>query len=70
SQFNVAKLYETGDKGVPVDLAEAYKWYLIAARAGDGEAQAAVDRLKAVVPEADRTTARAAADRFQAAPLV
>lgn len=70
SQFNVAKLYETGDKGVPVDLAEAYKWYLIAARAGDGEAQAAVDRLKAVVPEADRTTARAAADRFQVAPLV
>jgi len=69
SQFNVAKLYETGDEGIAPNPAEAFKWYLIAARAGDGEAQAAVDRLKAVVPEADRTAARAEAERFQVQPL-
>ena len=70
SQVNVAKLYETGDQGIPADPAEAFKWYLIAARAGDGEAQAAVERLRAVVPEADRTKARAEAEQFQIQPLV
>ena len=70
SQFNVAKLYETGDEGIAPNPAEAFKWYLIAARAGDGEAQAAVERLRAVVPEADRTKARAEAEQFQVQPLV
>jgi localization factor PodJL len=70
SQFNVAKLYETGDEGIAPNPAEAFKWYLIAARAGDGEAQAAVERLRAVVPEAGRTKARAEAEQFQVQPLV
>ena len=69
SQFNVAKLYETGAEGIAPDPVEAYKWYLIAARAGDGDAQAAVERLRAVVPAAARTQARAAADRFEVEPL-
>lgn len=69
SQFNVAKLYETGDDGIQPDLAEAYKWYLIAARAGDGDAQASVERLRAGLPPAERGRARAAADAFQAEPL-
>ena len=69
SQFNVAKLYETGDEGIQADLPEAYKWYLIAARAGDGDAEAAVERLQAALPAADRGTARAAADAFQVEPL-
>ncbi len=69
SQFNVAKLYETGDQGIQPDLAEAYKWYLIASRAGDGDAQAAVERIRADLPAAARGSARAAADAFQAEPL-
>ncbi|TAJ65426.1 MAG: hypothetical protein EPO49_03275 [Brevundimonas sp.] len=69
SQFNVAKLYETGDEGIQPDLTEAYKWYLIAARAGDGDAQAAVDRLRSLVPAAARGKARAEADRFEVEPL-
>jgi len=69
SQFNVAKLYETGDEGIPADPAEAYKWYLIAARAGDGDAQSAVERLRDAVPATARDQARTAADRFQAEPL-
>jgi localization factor PodJL len=69
SQFNVAKLYETGDQGIAPNPGEAFKWYLIAARAGDGDAQAAVDRLRTVVPEAVRATARAEAERFQVEPL-
>jgi localization factor PodJL len=69
SQFNVAKLYETGDEGIRANLAEAYKWYLIAARAGDGDAQAAVERLRSGLPASERDAARAAADAFQAEPL-
>ncbi|MDP3802601.1 hypothetical protein [Brevundimonas sp.] len=69
SQYNVAKLYETGDEDIQPDLAEAYKWYLIAARAGDVDAQAAVERLRATVPAAARGKARAEADRFQVEPL-
>ena len=68
-QFNVARLYETGDEGIQPDLAEAYKWYLIAARAGDGDAQSAVERLRVSVPAADRGKARADADRFKVEPL-
>ena len=69
SQFNVAKLYETGDEGIQPDLPEAYKWYLIAARAGDGDAQSAVERLRTGLPPAERGAARAAADAFQVEPL-
>lgn len=69
SQFNVAKLYESGDDGIEADLAEAYKWYLIAARAGDGDAQAAVERLRGGLPASQRGSARAAADAFQVEPL-
>ncbi|WP_298745816.1 hypothetical protein [uncultured Brevundimonas sp.] len=69
SQFNVAKLYETGEDGIEADLAEAYKWYLIAARAGDGDAREAADRLRTGLPAAERGRARAAADAFQVEPL-
>ena len=69
SQYNVAKLYETGENGIGQDLSEAYKWYLIAARSGDGDAQASVERLKATVPTEIRGQARAEAERFQVEPL-
>jgi len=69
SQYNVARLYETGDDGITVDMTEAYKWYLIAARAGDDDARSAVERLRTSVPAADRGKARADADRFKVEPL-
>ena len=69
SQFNVAKLYETGDQGIQPDLTEAYKWYLIAARAGDGDAQSAIERLRATVPAAVRARARTEAEQFAVEPL-
>jgi localization factor PodJL len=69
SQYNVARLYETGDDGIRPDLTEAYKWYLIAARAGDGDAQSAVERLRDTVPAAARGRAKADADRFTVEPL-
>lgn len=69
SQFNVAKLYETGDEAIEPDLAQAYKWYLIAARAGDGDAQEAVERLGKAMPAATRTQVRAEVEQFQVEPL-
>jgi len=68
SQYNVAKLYESGEDGIPSDQTEAYKWYLIAARAGDSDAQSAVERMRQTLTAADRGKARADADRFQAEP--
>lgn len=68
-QFNIARLYETGAGGVRPDPVLAFKWYLIASRAGDGEAQAAVDRLRGALSAADRGRARAEADRFTVEPL-
>lgn len=38
SQYNLAVMYESG-QGVEVNLAEAYKWYALAARSGDLEAE-------------------------------
>jgi localization factor PodJL len=69
SQYNVAKLYEDGAPGIARDPVEALKWYLIAARAGDEGAEAAVDRLQAKLGSAERQRARAAAEAFQAEPL-
>lgn len=69
SQYNVAKLYETGDQGIQPDLTEAYKWYLIAARAGDVDARSAAERLRATVPAAARGKAQAEAESFQVEPL-
>lgn len=69
SQYNVAKLYETGDEGIRSDPEQAYKWYLIAARAGDGDAQSAVERLRGTIPFAVRAKAKAEADRFEVEPL-
>jgi localization factor PodJL len=69
SQYNVARLYETGDDGIPVNLTEAYKWYLIAARAGDDDARSAVERLETKVPAADQARARSQAEDFKVEPL-
>jgi TPR repeat protein len=68
-QFNVAKLYETGDQGIEPDLTEAYKWYLIAARAGDNDARSAVERLRASLPAPAQATARTEAESFSVEPL-
>ncbi|MFN3669948.1 MAG: hypothetical protein ACK4VY_11605 [Brevundimonas sp.] len=68
-QYNVAQLYETGDAGNRPDLTEAYAWYLIAARAGDGDARSAADRLRTTVPAVARREAEARADRFTVEPV-
>jgi len=69
SQFNVAKIYEAGDEGIAANPADALKWYLIAAKAGDQQARAAADRLSTKVPSAARRSAREAAEAFKAEPV-
>lgn len=69
SQYNVARIYENGEQGIAPNLTQAYRWYLIAARAGDPQAQAAVDRLSPTIPAAARQTARAQAEAFALEPL-
>jgi len=69
SQYNAARIYEKGDEGIAPNPTEAFKWYLIAARTGDQQAQASVERLTPEVSAAGRRTARADAAAFQVAPL-
>jgi len=64
SQYNLAALYERGD-GVVRNLAEAYKWYLIAGRAGDPEARAGAQRVRAALSNDERQVAERAAAEFQ-----
>lgn|GEM_PF-896499 len=70
SQFNVARLYETGDTGVTKNTVEAFKWYMIAARRGDQQALASVQRLTPITDADTRRKAREAADAFTADPVV
>lgn len=69
SQYNVAHIYETGDEGVAKNPVQALKWYIIAGRTGDQEAQAAVGRLTATLPASARQTARREAEAFQTEPV-
>ena len=69
SQYNVARIYENGEEGIAPNPTQSYRWYLIAARAGDPQAQAAVDRLAPTIPAAARQTARAQAEAFVMEPL-
>lgn len=66
SQYNVARIYETGADGVAKNPTEALKWYMIAARGGDAEAQAAVTRLRLTASATAQRAARTAADAFVA----
>ena len=69
SQYNVARLYEKGDEGVAANATEAFKWYMIAARRGDQQALAAVQRLTPVTSAETRRVAREAADAFTVDPV-
>ena len=69
SQYNVARLYEKGDEGVVPNATEAFKWYMIAARRGDQQALAAVQRLTPLTSAETRRVAREAADAFTVEPV-
>ena len=68
SQFNLAVLYERGD-GVPQSLLDAYKWYSIAAAAGDAESKQRMNVLATQLSDPDRAAAAKSAATFHAAPL-
>lgn len=70
SQYNLARVLEQGPQGVQRDLAEAYKWYVIASSAGDEEAKAAAEALGPNLTAPVRQQAERAAIRFQAAQAV
>jgi TPR repeat protein len=61
-------LYERGD-GVPQSLLDAYKWYSIAAAAGDAESKQRMNTLASQISDPDRAAAAKSAATFHAAPL-
>ena len=53
SQFNLAMLHAHG-RGVAKDLAEAYKWFALAARGGDSGAARKLEEIKAQLDPSER----------------
>lgn len=68
SQFNLAVLYARG-MGVERDLLESYKWFALAANAGDSEAVGRRDEVAGVLGEEALALARARVDNWQAVPI-
>ncbi|HEY1878227.1 MAG TPA: tetratricopeptide repeat protein, partial [Rhizomicrobium sp.] len=68
SQFNLAILYERGD-GVPQSLADAFKWYSIAAASGDAESGARMVLLQNQISDAEKAAATRAAQAFRLSPI-
>lgn len=65
SQFNLGVIYENG-VGVAADPAQAYKWYALAAKAGDSDAKGLRDALKAKMSADDRAKAARLVASFRA----
>ena len=67
AQFDLAILYERG-LGVPQNLTDAYRWYVIAAKTGDKESKDRVDALSSQLSPEDRSAAETAAAEFKPQP--
>lgn len=64
SQFNIGRMYATGD-GTARDKIEAYKWLLIAARRGRVDALAALKALGPTLQQEERHEAIRRADAWR-----
>jgi localization factor PodJL len=69
SQFNMALLFQEGF-GVPQSAADAYTWFLIAARGGDSDAGDRAARLRPSLNTAARTEAEQIAANFTPRTIV
>ncbi len=68
SQYNLAILYEIG-RGVERDLKEAYKWFALAARAGDREAARRRDRVRWMLTAAELEAAETMIRSWEPEPV-
>jgi localization factor PodJL len=68
SQFNLAVLFARG-MGVERDLLESYKWFALAANAGDSEAVGRRDEVAGVLGDEALALARARVENWQATPI-
>ncbi|MFK7792396.1 MAG: peptidoglycan-binding protein [Devosiaceae bacterium] len=68
SQFNLAVLFARG-MGVERDLMESYKWFALAANAGDSEAVSRRDEVAGVLGEQALALARARVDNWTPVPV-
>jgi localization factor PodJL len=67
SQYNLGVIYARG-LGPNTDLGEAYKWFAIAAAAGDGDAAARRDEVAAMLDADQLASARAVVQAWRAKP--
>lgn len=67
SQYNLALMHENGE-GVPKNLAEAFKWYALAARSGDTEAARRLDAVRGHLSRSEIAAAERAVAQWQPTP--
>ncbi len=67
SQYNLAVLHARG-LGVPLNLAESYKWFALAARGGDEEASRRRDEVATRLGASALAGARRAVESFTPTP--
>jgi localization factor PodJL len=68
SQYNLAVLYENG-MGVAKDMRQAYKWLLLAAKAGDKDSAGRLDALKPKMSADDLAAAEEQAATWHSKPM-
>lgn len=68
SQYNLAVMYEAG-QGVEVNLAEAFKWFALAARSGDLEAGKRMQAVKAQLSKGEIAAAEKAVATWMPQPV-
>src|SRR5205085_2617809 len=68
AQYRVATLYAAG-RGVPAGKVNAYRWYVIAAKAGRKESKERVDARSSQLTSEDRSAAETAAAEFKPLPM-
>ncbi|MEI9930984.1 MAG: tetratricopeptide repeat protein, partial [Rhizomicrobium sp.] len=68
AQFNLAVLFERGD-GVPQSLLDAYKWYAIAAEAGDSVAKTRANAIATQFSPEELQAAQQAVAHFVPQPV-
>ncbi len=69
SQYNLGILAANGD-GMPQNMEESYKWFALAAKAGDKEAASKRDDVFKVLRPDQQEKARATAELWKPKPLI
>ena len=67
AQFDLGRIYETGQEGVPLDYVEAHKWWNIAASNGEERAKRSRNMVERLMKPEQIAEAKRRADEWMKA---